>query len=65
MEIIVSPNFFKGSLNSIQASKIIYEGLKIYNPNFKIKKLPIADGGDGSLDIFKLYFKYNSVKKHF
>ena len=65
MEIIVSPNSFKGSLTSIQASKLIYEGLKVYNPNFKIKKLPIADGGDGSLDIFKLYLKYNSVKKTF
>ena len=65
MEIIVSPNSFKGSLTSIQVSKLIYEGLKVYNPNFKIKKLPIADGGDGSLDIFKLYLKYNSVKKTF
>jgi len=65
MEIIVSPNSFKGSLTSIKASKLIYEGLKVYNPNFKIKKLPIADGGDGSLDIFKLYLKYNSVKKTF
>ena len=65
MEIIVSPNSFKGSLTSIQASKLIYEGLKVYNPNFKIKKLPIADGGDGTLDIFKLYFKYNLVKKIF
>ena len=65
MEIIVSPNSFKGSLTSIQVSKLIYEGLKVYNPNFKIKKLPIADGGDGTLDIFKLYLKYNSVKKTF
>ena len=65
MEIIVSPNSFKGSLTSIQVSKLIYEGLKVYNPNFKIKKLPIADGGDGTLDILKLYLKYNSVKKTF
>ena len=65
MEIIVSPNSFKGSLTSIQVSKLIYEGLKVYNPNFKIKKLPIADGGDGTLDIFKLYLKYNTVKKTF
>ena len=46
MEIIISPNSFKGTFSSIDACNIIAEGLLNYDSKLNIKKLPIADGGD-------------------
>ena len=63
MEIIISPNSFKGTFSSIDACNIIAEGLLNYDSKLNIKKLPIADGGDGTLEIFKYYFDYDSIKE--
>ena len=49
MEIIISPNSFKGTFSSVDACNIIAEGLLNYDSKMNIKKLPIADGGDGTL----------------
>lgn len=61
MKIIISPNSFKGTLSAIDACNMIETGIKKGNPSFDTYKLPIADGGDGSLDFFKYYFPYKSV----
>jgi glycerate kinase len=61
MKIIISPNSFKGTLSSIHACNLIEKGIKRVNPRFDTYKLPIADGGDGSLDFFKYYFPHKSV----
>ena len=61
MKIIISPNSFKGTLSAIDACNMIETGIKKDNPSFDTYKLPIADGGDGSLDFFKYYFPYKSV----
>ena len=61
MNIIISPNSFKGTFSSVEATKIIEEGLVSVNSNFKIIKLPIADGGDGSLDVFKFYNDHDTI----
>tara|TARA_Y100000741_G_scaffold219526_1_gene167262 strand:+ start:901 stop:2037 length:1137 start_codon:yes stop_codon:yes gene_type:complete len=61
MNIIISPNSFKGTLSSIDACNLIERGIKEVNSRFNTYKLPIADGGDGSLDFFKYYFPYKSI----
>tara|TARA_Y200000002_G_scaffold254472_1_gene210993 strand:- start:4964 stop:6100 length:1137 start_codon:yes stop_codon:yes gene_type:complete len=61
MKIIISPNSFKGTLSSIDACNLIERGIKKVNSRFNTYKLPIADGGDGSLDFFKYYFPYKSI----
>ena len=61
MKIIISPNSFKGTLSSIHACNLIEKGIKRVNLRFDTYKLPIADGGDGSLDFFKYYFPHKSV----
>ena len=63
MDILISPNSFKGTLSSVEASDIIAEGLLKIDQNIKFKKLPIADGGDGTLELFKFYFDHESVKE--
>ena len=61
MKIIISPNSFKGTLTSIDACNLIERGIKKVNSRFNTYKLPIADGGDGSLDFFKYYFPHKSI----
>ena len=48
MHIVIAPNAFKGSLTSSDAAQCIAEGLKKSNLSCTIKKIPIADGGDGT-----------------
>ena len=49
-KIIVAPDSFKGSLTSIEAANAIEEGVKKVIPNCNIVKLPIADGGEGTME---------------
>ena len=63
MDILISPNSFKGTLSSVEASDIIAEGLLEIDQNIKFKKLPIADGGDSTHELFKFYFDHESVKE--
>ena len=55
MKIILCPNSFKESISSIDASNAILCGLKKTLNNSDFVKLPIADGGDGSLEVFQKY----------
>ncbi|MDP8200736.1 MAG: glycerate kinase [Candidatus Tenebribacter burtonii] len=48
MKILIVPDSFKGSLSSQQAAEAIEEGLA--GQLFKIEKIPMADGGEGTVD---------------
>jgi glycerate kinase len=48
MKILIAVNAFKGTLTSIQASKIIGNVFK--SKGHKVQSIPIADGGDGTID---------------
>ncbi|HEY5393401.1 MAG TPA: glycerate kinase, partial [Hanamia sp.] len=48
MHIVIAPNAFKGSLTSGDAAQCIAEGLKKSKLSCTFKKIPIADGGDGT-----------------
>ncbi len=52
MKIAVAPNAFRGSLSAIQAAEAISAGLRrsaLASP--EIVLMPLADGGDGTLDV--------------
>ena len=49
-KIIISPDSFKGSLTSVEVSNAIEDGIKKVFPNCKTVKIPIADGGEGTMD---------------
>jgi len=53
MKIIVAPNSFKGCLKSTELFKIIEKEIKKIIPFAEIIKFPIADGGDGTLEVLK------------
>lgn len=50
MEIIVAPDSFKGSLTAIEAAQAMRRGIHAYDPTIRVLALPIADGGEGTMD---------------
>lgn len=53
MKILVAPDSYKGSLSSKQVCQAIEEGLlKACQGVFEVVKVPIADGGEGTVDAF-------------
>ncbi len=52
MKIIIACDSFKGSLSSIHAAEAIAEGLQRANPNVLPVKIPVADGGEGTVEAF-------------
>ena len=50
MKVIVACNPFKGSLDSVRAGRIIARALRDCIPGTTVDEVPIADGGDGTLN---------------
>ncbi|WP_435172013.1 glycerate kinase [Paenibacillus glycanilyticus] len=50
MKIVIAPDSFKGSLSAASAAEAIAQGIRRCVPDAGIVKLPIADGGEGTLD---------------
>lgn len=52
MRIIISPDSFKGTISSVHVAKTIESALKELNKDLETVCLPVADGGEGTLDAF-------------
>ena len=50
MNIIIAPDSFKGSNTSIMVADSIERGVLEIFPDASIRKIPIADGGEGTVD---------------
>ena len=51
MKIVLAPNAFKGSLTTSEAATAMAEGVLRVAPEAEIVKVPVADGGDGLVDV--------------
>lgn len=51
-KVILIPDSFKGTMSSIEICDIMYAAIKKHYPNCQITKIPLADGGEGSVDAF-------------
>ena len=49
-KIVICPDSFKGSLSAVEVTDIIAEEILKTFPQCEVVKMPIADGGEGSLD---------------
>jgi len=49
MKIAVAPNAFKGTLTAAEAASCIERGLKAAMRGVRVVKVPMADGGDGTV----------------
>ena len=50
MKVIISPQSFKGSVSALAAAKAIERGVLAAEPEAQTVLVPVADGGDGTLD---------------
>ena len=51
MKFVLSPDSFKGSLTAEQAAAAMEEGIRAVYPQAEICILPIADGGEGTMQV--------------
>ncbi len=72
MRILIAPDAFKGSLTSAEAAEAMAAGIASAMPDAEIITMPLADGGEGTLDVLQahgagvvqygsLYFDDNGV----
>ena len=52
MKIIIAPDSFKGSLSATRAAQAIAAGVRRAVPDAEIVLIPLADGGEGTVDAF-------------
>lgn len=62
MKIILAPDKFKGSLTGIEFCSAVEQGIKEVVPQVNIVKLPLADGGDGTIEILNYHLQGEVVK---
>lgn len=61
-KIIIIPDSFKGSASSMEVCNCIEKGILKVFKNADIKKIPVADGGEGTVDSI-LYAAGGNIKK--
>ncbi|MDR7869067.1 MAG: glycerate kinase [Sporomusaceae bacterium] len=54
MRIVVAPDSFKGSLSAVAVAKAMEAGILSVFPAAEVKKVPIADGGEGTVEALVL-----------
>ena len=57
MKIVLSPDKFKNSLTGLEFCDAVEAGIKAITPDVEIVKLPLADGGDGTIEVVNYYLK--------
>ncbi len=62
MKIVVAPDKFKGSLTGLEFCDAVEEGLNAILQNPEILKMPLADGGDGTIEILDYHLKGEHIK---
>ena len=70
MKIVIAPDSYKGNMTSQEVATIIEKGIKRVLPNAKIIKVPMADGGEGTVQSMvdaiggKFIYKMHSLLKY-
>ena len=61
MTILIACDKFKGSLSAASVCRSIANGIRTTHPFAKIKEMPLADGGDGTLAILEQQLQYQQI----
>lgn len=62
MKFVIAPDKYKGSLTGSEFCNAVEEGLRMVFENAEIVKSPLADGGDGTLEVVKNYTKGTAIE---
>ena len=65
-KIILAPDKFKGSLTGMEFCDAVERGIRKHTSDVEITKLPLADGGDGTIEVLNFYLEgeMNSIEVH-
>jgi len=61
MKFVIAPDKFKNSLTGLEFCDAVESGIKQVKPDANIITLPLADGGDGTIEIINYYLKGKMV----
>ncbi|QXP64426.1 glycerate kinase [Polaribacter sp. HaHaR_3_91] len=61
MKIILAPDKFKNTLTGLEFCNIVEKVILEEFPNTDILKLPLADGGDGTIEVVEYYLKGRTI----
>lgn len=50
--VVLAPDSFKGTMSSIRICNIMEGVIKKHIPDIDVVKIPVADGGEGTVDCF-------------
>lgn len=62
MKIVVAPDSFKGSLDALEVCNCVEKGIKEVFQAAEIKKIPLADGGEGTVAALVMALKGEIIK---
>ncbi len=51
-KVLVAPDSFKGTMSALEICLIIEDAFKKFSPETQIVKIPVADGGEGTVDAY-------------
>ena len=51
-KIVIAPDSFKGTISSVKICHIIEQKVKEHFPKCEVVSIPIADGGEGTVECF-------------
>jgi glycerate 2-kinase len=63
MKILIAPDSFKGSASSITAAEAIGKGVHLVFPDAELIEIPVADGGEGTVEALTDSLKGQIVRK--
>lgn len=55
MKILLAPDKFRGSLTAPEVCQAMTDGIRMVSPDIEVVSLPMADGGEGTLDLLLWY----------
>lgn len=61
MKIVIAPDKFKNSLTGLSFCKAVQKGISNVLKNIDFVFLPLADGGDGTVEIMQFYLKGKKI----
>ncbi|MEM6633797.1 MAG: glycerate kinase, partial [Bacteroidota bacterium] len=61
MKILIAPDKFKGSLSALAVAEAIAKGIKRANPSYTCHLHPLADGGDGSVQVLSSFLDLEEI----
>ena len=61
MKIVLAPDKFKNSLTALEFCQAVEKGVKQVRSDIDIIQLPLADGGDGTIEVVNYYLKGEMV----